>query len=298
MWRRRALLGGATLGAMGLGSGGYARFVEPHRLVVRHHALAPPGWPAGQKLRVCVVADLHACEPSTPLDQVAALVEQANALRPDLTVLLGDYASEGRFVSRAYAPAEIARALAGLRAPLGVLAIAGNHDWWYDEQAMRDRRGVPGHLRALGEAGIHILGNGGVRLRGPDGRPFWVLGTDSQCAFSMRRNAWRGPADLNRALATLTDDAPALLLLHEPDLFTQVPPRVALTLAGHTHGGQVRLLGRALTVPSNYGTRFAYGLVEEAGRQMLVSGGIGCSILPIRFAAPPELLLVELGQAV
>ena len=74
-----------------------------------------------------------------------------------------------------------------------------------------------------------------------------------------------------------------------------MPARVALTLSGHTHGGQVRLFGYSPIVPSGYGNRFAYGHVVETGRNLIVSGGLGCSILPIRFGVPPEIVEVEIG---
>jgi predicted MPP superfamily phosphohydrolase len=88
-------------------------------------------------------------------------------------------------------------------------------------------------------------------------------------------------------------DEPVIVLEHNPDVFPDVPERVALTLAGHTHGGQVALplLGRPI-VPSRYGQRYAYGLVVEGGRSLFVSPGIGTSILPVRFRVPPEISLV------
>ena len=108
---------------------------------------------------------------------------------------------------------------------------------------------------------------------------------------------WRGADDLPATLAALADDAPAILLAHEPDIFPRVPARVALTLSGHTHGGQVRLPGVPLRVPSNYGARYAHGHVIEDGRHLIVSAGLGTSSLPVRFGVPPEVVLVELGQA-
>ena len=93
----------------------------------------------------------------------------------------------------------------------------------------------------------------------------------------------------------MADDAPVILLAHEPDIFPQVPERVSLTLSGHTHGGQVRLLGYSPMVPSQYGNRYAYGNVVEEGRHLIVSGGLGTSILPVRFGVPPEIVLLDLG---
>ena len=93
----------------------------------------------------------------------------------------------------------------------------------------------------------------------------------------------------------MPDDAPVILMAHEPDIFPKVPERVALTLSGHTHGGQINLFGWRPIVPSDYGQRYAYGHIVEGERDLIVSGGLGCSILPIRFLSPPEILIVELG---
>jgi predicted MPP superfamily phosphohydrolase len=102
-------------------------------------------------------------------------------------------------------------------------------------------------------------------------------------------------ADLPATLAQVTDDAPAILLAHEPDVFAQGIGRVALTLSGHTHGGQVRFGPWAPVVPSQFGNRYAYGPVREGGRDLVVSGGLGCSGLPVRFGVPPEITVVDLS---
>jgi predicted MPP superfamily phosphohydrolase len=129
------------------------------------------------------------------------------------------------------------------------------------------------------------------------GRPFWLLGLGDQLALLRRGpKRYRGVDDLAGTLAQVTDDAPAILLAHEPDIFPEAPHRVALTLSGHTHGGQVRLLGWSPLVPSRYGNRYAYGHVVEDGRHLVVSGGLGTSILPVRLGVPPEIVLVDLGR--
>jgi predicted MPP superfamily phosphohydrolase len=74
-----------------------------------------------------------------------------------------------------------------------------------------------------------------------------------------------------------------------------VPDRVSLTLSGHTHGGQIRVLGYAPVVPSRFNNRYAYGHIVENDRNLIVSGGLGCSLLPIRFGSPPEIVVVDLG---
>jgi predicted MPP superfamily phosphohydrolase len=95
----------------------------------------------------------------------------------------------------------------------------------------------------------------------------------------------------------VTDDAPVILLAHEPDIFPRVPEQVSLTLSGHTHGGQVRLFGYSPVVPSRFGNRYAYGHIVESGRSLIVSGGLGCAILPVRFGVPPEIVLIDVGTA-
>lgn len=102
--------------------------------------------------------------------------------------------------------------------------------------------------------------------------------------------------DLPATLAQISDDgAPGILLAHEPEIFPRVPERNALTLSGHTHGGQIRIAGWSPVVPSRFGNRYAYGHVLEGGRDLVVSGGIGCSIVPVRVGMVPEITRVTLG---
>jgi uncharacterized protein len=298
-WPSRRHLLKTVLGSAALfvGSGAYAFGIEPaFRLRVQHYALTPPGWPEGLSLRIAAIADIHIGEPYMPLSRVAEIVAETNALVPDLVVLLGDYVAGHRFTTRAIGMAELAPELAGLRAPLGVYAILGNHDWWDDPAAQQAGRGPIVAARALKAAGLPVLENEAVRLT-KGGRPFWLLGLGDQIALLQRgRKRHRGVDDLPGTLAQVTDDAPAILLAHEPEIFPEVPHRVALTLSGHTHGGQVRLLGWSPLVPSRYGNRYAYGHVVEDGRHLVVSGGLGTSILPVRLGVPPEIVLVDLGR--
>lgn len=283
------LRGTAGLLAAGTATSAYAVAFEPgFRLVVQEHAVAMPGWGARPPLTICVTSDLHAGEPWMPLARVHGIVEAANALRPDLHVMLGDLPAHHRFVTGRVPMGDVVDALAGLRAPLGTYAILGNHDWWDDEPAWRGRRRPPALRRMLDDAGLPVLANAGVRL--PHGGGVWLLGTDSTIAYGIRGP---GADNLPAALAAIKGDAPAILLAHEPDLFPHVPARVGLVLSGHTHGGQVRLLGRSAWVPSRYGNRYAWGLVQEAGHALVVSGGLGCSIAPVRLGVPPELTVVR-----
>jgi predicted MPP superfamily phosphohydrolase len=186
-----------------------------------------------------------------------------------------------------------------LKAPLGVHAVLGNHDWWRDRAAQRARRGPTLAHRAFADSGILLLENDAIRLA-QGGNVFWLLGLGDQLAFRRDRGGCEGADDLAGTLAKITDDAPALLLAHEPDIFARVPPRVSVTFSGHTHGGQVRLFGWSPVVPSRFGNRYAYGHVVEGDRHLIVSGGLGtvsAGLAPVRFGVPPEIVLVELGAS-
>ncbi len=297
--RRRLLTGFGATAASTLALGGYACAVEPMwRLDVTRYAVAPQNWPRSLKLSIAVLADIHAGEPLMPAARVAAIAERTNALRPDLVVLLGDFAASHRFQGKRVPAEAWSEALSVLRAPLGVHAVLGNHDWWDDFQAqLRGRGPTVGH-RVLERVGIPVYENGAVRLR-KDGQTFWLAGLGDQLAFLDRRKKGagrvRGIDDLPGTLAKATDDAPLILLAHEPDIFPAVPDRVALTLSGHTHGGQVRVFGYSPVVPSRYGNRYAYGHVVEGRRHLIVSGGLGCSMLPVRFGVPPEIVMIDVS---
>lgn len=293
------LVGGSFFAVVSLGA--YAVGIEPMLLThVKRYAMKPPHWPAGMRLRIVALADIHACRPWMTPERIASLVEDANALQPDLIVLLGDYMSGMPLVTAQVEAPEWASALSGLKAPLGVLSILGNHDWWHDLAAQEAGAGPTVARKALERAGISVLENDAVRLE-KDGYGLWIAGLADQLALlpnkAAGRDRFEGLDDLDGTLAKVSDQAPIILLAHEPDIFPQIPWRVSLTLSGHTHGGQVRLFGYSPVVPSRFGNRFAYGHVVEHDRHLIVSGGLGFSIVPVRFGMRPEILLIELGSA-
>jgi hypothetical protein len=293
--RRRTLIRG-TLGLLASGVAGfaYAAGIEPGlRLRVQEWQVPIHGWGTRPPMTVAVLTDIHAGEPHMPLSRIERIVATTNALNPDLAVILGDLPAHHRFITRRVAMPDLARVLSGLNAPLGVHAVLGNHDWWDDRPTQTTLRGPPAIRAVLEAAGINVLANRAVRL--PHGDGVWLAGLDSQWAFWLGRWRHRGADDLPGTLAQVDDDAPLVLLAHEPDIFPRVPARVGVTLCGHTHAGQLRLLGWSPWVPSRYGNRYAYGLVEEEGRRIVVSAGLGCSVAPVRFGAPPEITVVRLS---
>jgi len=295
--RRQFLRGITAAGAIGALATAYGFLVEPlWRLRTTRYTLEPERWPAGMELKIAALADIHACRPWMEPERIRAIVDETNALGADLIVLLGDYVAGHRYVTGYVPAAEWAQALAGLRAPLGVHAILGNHEWWSDQAVQRAGTGSPAARHALEAVGIPVYENDVVRLAKAE-HGFWLAGLGDQLAFlpSRRLRPGRpiGADRLDHTLAKITDDAPVVLLAHEPDIAVKVPKRVALTLSGHTHGGQVRLFGWSPIVPSRYGNRYAYGHVRERC-DLIISGGLGCSIMPFRLGVTPEIVLVTL----
>jgi predicted MPP superfamily phosphohydrolase len=261
----------------------WAFWLEPASTVVRRVSLAVPGWHAEHKgLKVALLTDLHVGAPHMSLERLRQVVARVNEESPDLVIITGDFVIGGKnhkggvVGGTLVEPEPIADELKLLRAPLGVYAVLGNHDWWYDGERV---------TRALRGAGLRVLENEAVRIeRG--GRAFWLAGVG---------DLWTRTPDIEGTLRQVTSDDPVILFTHNPDIFPNVPARVTLTLAGHTHGGQVNLpLAGRLVVPSKFGQRYAMGHVVEGGRQLFVSGGVGTSIIPARFRVPPEVVILQL----
>jgi predicted MPP superfamily phosphohydrolase len=274
-----------TVAAVGWGLGVWAFLVEPATLTVRHVTVESATW-RGPPLRIGVVSDTHVAAPHTDVARIERLVERMNGERPDVVVLLGDYAGghEPAAVRALPAQSQILRgveAFRGLSAPLGAHAVLGNHDSWYDDAAIS---------AALTRAGVSLLDNRAERIARPDGA-FWLAGLADM-------ESRREPPLVSATLRQVTDEAPVVMLTHWPDPFVDVPGRVALTLAGHTHCGQVNLpvFGR-LVHASRMSERWACGLYDEGGRKLFVTGGVGVSILPVRFRAPPEIVILTLRRA-
>jgi predicted MPP superfamily phosphohydrolase len=272
--RRAALLSVALALALAL----WSFWWEPSHIVTRESTLQLSCWNA-PPLRMAIASDLHVGSPNVDLAKLDEMVRRINAGRPDVIVLLGDYVITdimgGTFVS----PEVIASRLGDLRAPLGVYAVLGNHDWWLSGARVS---------KAFTGAGIHMIDDTATPLD-IAGRRFWLVGVSDWIV---------GRHDIGAAMSRVNDQAPAIALTHNPDVFPLIPRRVCLTLAGHTHGGQVALpfIGRPV-VPSDYGERYAIGHVEEAGKHLFVTAGIGTSIIPVRFRVAPEIVFLRVESS-
>jgi hypothetical protein len=273
---RRGALAASLATAAGLIA--WAGWIEPRRTVVRRRTLHVPHWPPElDGLRVALVSDLHAGAPHIGIRRVTEVAERVTAQRADLVCLLGDFVDPEVTFGRPVAPELVAAPLGVVHAPLGVIAVLGNHDW---------RTDGPRVAAALRAAGATVLENDAVRV-GDNGRSLWIAGIEDPTE--------RIP-DVGAALAGVPAGEPLLVLSHDPDLFPSIPPQAALTLAGHTHGGQINLgsLLRALVIPSLFGDRYARGHVVEGGRHLYVTSGVGTSNHPVRFARPPEIVVLTL----
>ena len=281
VWRRR--LGRVLIVWIALAFAAlvYGMAVEPRRLVQRDYTLAPANWPARcDGLRIDHVSDIHTGSPGNGLDNLDRIVARLTASDSDAVVLTGDYVILSVLGGR-YIPADrIAPHLRALTARKPVFAVLGNHDWWKDGRAVQ---------RALESAGVVLLEDDArrVRLRGCD---VWMVGVG---------DLWTAPHNVRRAFSTVSGDAPAIVLTHNPALWPQVPPRASLVLAGHTHGGQISLPG--IGQPAQWGkpeNRYIRGVYYEGGRLLFVSPGIGTSILPMRLGVPPEISRLTLRARV
>lgn len=243
--------------------------------VVRRTQVSLGGWPGGEApVRAVLISDIHVAGPDMPPSRLARIVAQVNGLRPDIVLVAGDLISDKRAATRHYSLTEAIRPLARLRPRLAAFAVLGNHDHWRDAAEAR---------RALAEAGIDVLDNEAASVG-----PLAIGGLD---------DAFTGHDDLPAAVEQLRGLPGAKLLLsHSPDPFPQLPADVALMLAGHTHCGQIRLpLIGALSTMSEHGQRYACGRIDESGRTLIVSAGLGTSLLPLRLGAASDLWLIEIG---
>jgi predicted MPP superfamily phosphohydrolase len=224
--------------------------------------------------RITQLTDIHHSR-IVGLGDVQHVVDLANATKPDLIVLTGDYTTSYR---RYIEPC--ADALARLNAPEGVWAVLGNHDHYTDPELT---------TRALERKRIVIMNNLNTALRrGPDA--LQLAGIDDW--------SWNG-TDWKRAFYGLQRGLPLILLSHQPNVLDLEESQAAsLILSGHTHGGQVKL--PYIGAPVKYATfdlKYANGLFRRAETQLYVSRGTGVIGLPVRLGVRPEIAVLRLRRA-
>lgn len=250
--------------------------VEPGLLQERRLELKDPRW-QGPPLSIAVASDLHVGAPHAGLPMLERVVAGITAAKPDLVLLPGDFVIQGIVGGTPVEIEDIARVLGRLKAPLGVYAALGNHDWWLDGPRVR---------KALEGAGIAVLDNAAVPLP-LSGTPLWLAGIGDDTTDH---------ANAHKTFAAIPAGAHSLAMMHDPANAPDLPNHALLAFAGHTHGGQVRLpLFGALIVPGRAPRTHAYGWIPDVPVPTWVTSGVGTSILPVRFNCPPEYVLLRLS---
>jgi predicted MPP superfamily phosphohydrolase len=258
--------------------GAFERFSRAPPHIVDRLTLSLPGWPRfSRPLRIVFLSDFHAGSHAGDVARLAAILAEAATAAPDLVLYGGDYVNTQPFGGGRIAPHAIAALLARLDGACGRYAILGNHDYIYDADDV---------AAALRGRGITVLDHQ-QRTFTFDRRMIDVIGVPD--AHVVRQQA----RDL---VASLTPTRPTIVLAHDPIWFAEVPAGPFLTLAGHTHGGQIKLpwvgiLNNASKAP----LRWSHGLIVERGRHLYVSAGLGTSTLPLRIAVPPEYAVLDVN---
>lgn len=266
--RRRFLRGLAAVGALAIGQ----EFDERTRIQITRQTLPIRGLRA--PVRLAQLSDLHR---SWCVEEgfIARIVEETNALRPDLVALTGDFVT----ISSEYA-ASCVQQLSRLHAPLGLYGVLGNHDYWCD-----NRQGGPVIAEALTGVSVQMLTNLNLRLD----NGLFLVGVD---------DCWVGRPDPEAAFRGVPTGAPTLALTHNPNIFRDLCAYDCVTLAGHTHGGQIDL---PLITQAYLGrhNRYKAGWYREPQRpgRLYVSRGLGVVGIPVRIRAAPEIALFDLVPA-
>lgn len=272
---RRALqLLASLIAAVGL----FAAFCFAEALrdpVMREARVALPDWPAGARpIRVALISDVHFGSAAMGPARLERIVGQINAAHPDLVLIAGDFIFGHDPDGAARLGEPMVAPLSHLRAPLGTVAVYGNHDWWTGRAAVRGQ---------LARAGIRVIENQAIAVG-----PLAVGGVGDN--FTGHDNV----AVTMEAVRRLP--GAHVLLTHSPDIAPGLPADAPLLLAGHTHCGQVVLpLYGPISDVSRYGDRYRCGVVREGARTVIVTAGLGTSGGPFRFGAPPDWWLLTLG---
>jgi predicted MPP superfamily phosphohydrolase len=262
----------------------WALAIEPLRLVVVTYEVEVPG--LRRPVRALLVGDPQPSWPWWTRERMHETMLRGDALAPDIVFFLGDYAYEHKTMARLglswltfLPPADTVEAMALVRAPLGAWAVMGNHDYYWNG---------PEVVRLLDHSPIRLLRDASALVSDDDGPLLHVVGLEDVTTHTI---------DLKRAFSDVDDRAPSVVLSHSPEVLPRLPPRARTLFAAHTHGGQIALPGVGPIVLPIRDRALARGRIVRGGRTVVVTSGLGLSILPLRFGVPPELAVVTLSPA-
>jgi len=280
---RRKFLGFAAVavGAIAVDS----TLIEPNHPRIVRREIALRRWPARlDGFTIALLSDFH-YDPLFSKHPLHAAIGMVNDLRPDLVALTGDFVSvpfseTWESDQKAASSADpCARLLRQIRAPHGLWAVLGNHDFSTDPDVVTS---------ALQSQGIHVLANQSAPIEAGGAR-FWLAGV---------KDILSETSDLDAAIAPVPRDESTLLLAHEPDYADHVARYpVDLQLSGHSHGGQVRfpLLG-PLYLPL-LARKYVWGLYRIGSLTLYTNPGLGTYGVPVRWNCPPEITFLTLRRA-
>lgn len=277
-WRpvARAIAGLALLAALALAGWGY--WVETWPPVVRRATIAldSPAL-AARPVRLALASDIHVGNHGMTPARLERVVDQIMAERPDVIVLAGDFVNGDTPGDAAARPDLLTAPLSRLHAPLGVVAVIGNHDGDTDPEAV---------VAVLEQAGITVLRNAAVRMG-----PLTFAGFD---AYRRQPHPRKAVMPAARQLG-----GPIIALEHGPGLARHLPPDVPLMLAGHTHCGQINLPGLSTSrsfVDGRmlYDPAFRCGLIRRNDHSVVVTGGVGSGSFPLRIGTRTDFWMLTL----
>ncbi len=267
-------------------AGAYGMFYERINLEITHRRIKIPRLPgAFEGFRIAQLSDIH-IGPFMAAEEIRRYVGIANRLKPELVALTGDFVTWDPSTQFA-----VVDALAGFQAPLGVYGCLGNHEMW--------ARVEDSITRLFARRGIRIL-RGERALIESGGNVINLIGVDYQTRSPMGPRGQRLVREYLQGVDRLmAPGVPNILLSHNPNTFDRAAELgIDLSLAGHTHGGQVTLefIHPDLS-PSRLITPYVKGWFQKPGGQLYVNRGIGTIGVPIRFGAPPEITVYELVRS-
>ncbi|MEE9347451.1 MAG: metallophosphoesterase [Robiginitomaculum sp.] len=253
----------------------YGFMIEPRLLFLREVSIESANW-TGPDLRIALAADIHIGGLHVDAKRAGLIAQRLSDLNADIILMPGDFVN-GHTPYSHRSPEEIEQietglaALGNMRSHLGTYASLGNHDSWFGKRIVK---------AGLDRGAVRVLTNGAYNL-------------DRVCIVGLADFDTDSPS--GDAFNTCHSKSAIITLTHSPDALRFVPDDAALVVAGHTHGGQVNIpiIGRRVT-STRLGKPYAYGLVYDGERPVFITAGIGTSILPARFRAPPEIVLITL----